>query len=658
MDNHNSHDHTEHHKHMVADFRKRFWVSLILSLPIIVLSGFIQDIFNFTLGFPGDTYFVLGLAVIIYLYGGKPFFTGMHSELSSKNPGMMTLVAIAISVAFIYSAVVVFIPSGDPFFWELVTLIDVMLLGHWVEMRSVLGASKSLESLAKLIPSEAHKKMKNGEYENVSVETLEKGDVVLVKPGEKIPVDGEIISGASSVNESLVTGESQPVEKTTGDTVIGGAVNGEGSLELRVEKIGKDSYVHQVIELVKQAQQSKSHTQDLANTAARWLTVIGIGAGLITFIAWLVVQNGDFGFAIERAVTVMVITCPHALGLAVPLVVAVSTSLSAKNGLLIRDRAAFERMRKVTAVVLDKTGTLTKGEFGVTDVLSFSHEYSENEIVSLAAGVESHSEHPIAHGIVSYVEKIPQVTSFTSIPGKGAEATVNGKNIKVVSPGYLNEQSITINEDISSVSKGKTVVYVLEDSTVIGVIALADVIREEAKNAIDQLHDRGIKTIMLTGDNFEVAEWVAGELGLDEYFAEVLPDEKSSKIAEIQKEGEVVAMVGDGVNDAPALATADVGIAIGAGTDVAIETADIILVKSNPQDIVHIFSLAEKTYAKMIQNLFWATGYNVIAIPMAAGALISYGVILSPAIGGLLMSISTVIVAVNATLLSLNSKSL
>jgi len=488
---------------------------------------------------------------------------------------------------------------------------------------------------------------------DVSTEQLKIGDRVLVKPGEKIPVDGSVYEGETSVNESMLTGESKPVSKKAKDGVIGGSVNGEGSIKVTVQKIGKDSFLSQVITLVKEAQASKSKTQDLANKAAFWLTIIGLSAGTATLFFWLLFTEKDFVFAIERAVTVMVITCPHALGLAVPLVVASSTSRAAQNGFLIRNRSAFERARKIQAIIFDKTGTLTMGEFGITETLSMDSDFSEKEIIKLAASVEANSEHPIAQGIVNSVSKKYDVSKFKAIPGKGAEGVVNDKNIKVVSPGYLKEQNIKVDdsEAIKLQNQGKTVVYVLVESSVVGAIALADIIRPESKQAIQSLKEMNIKSIMLTGDNKEVAKWVAEDLGIDEYFAEVLPGEKAKKVKEIQKRGMIVAMTGDGVNDAPALAQADIGIAIGAGTDVAIETADIILVKSNPQDAVALIKLAQATYRKMIQNLVWATGYNAFAIPIAAGALYSWGILLNPAVGALFMSMSTVIVAVNAKFL-------
>ncbi len=649
------HGHHDHHAHMVADFRKRFWISLVLTIPILLLSPMIQEFLR--LGtffqFTGSLYLTFILSSIVFFYGGYPFLKGIWDELRKGQPGMMTLIALAISVAYFYSAAVVFGLSGKMFFWELATLIDIMLLGHWIEMKSVMGASRALEELAKLMPSEAHKLQGDGAVIDVPVDTLRPGDRVLIKPGEKVPVDGVVIQGETSVNESMLTGESKPVTKNVGSKVIGGAINGEGSIIVEVERTGKDSFLSQVIELVREAQASKSKTQDLANRAAFWLTIIAITGGAITLFTWLFVMGKDFAFALERTVTVMVITCPHALGLAVPLVVAVSTAISARNGLLIRNRAAFEAARNIQAILFDKTGTLTQGKFGVTDVVLFDDHMSENQLVMLAAGVEAHSEHPIAKGIVQSAEEIPEVSEFKAIPGKGARGKVNGKEVYVVSPGYLREKGIPFDEKkIAALSaQGKTVVFVLVDTRLMGAIALADMVRPESKLAIQRLKAMGIRTMMITGDNQQVARWVAEELGLDEYFAEVLPHEKAEMVKKVQARGLTVAMTGDGVNDAPALAQADVGIAIGAGTDVAVETADIILVRSNPLDVVAIIGLAKATYKKMVQNLAWATGYNAFAIPLAAGVLYKLGILLSPAMGAVLMSLSTVIVAINARFL-------
>jgi len=647
--------HAAHHAHMVADFKKRFWFSLILTLPILILSPMIQEFLRLreTIRFPGDSYILFVLSSIVFFYGGWPFLKGLVEELKDKQPGMMTLIAVAITTAYVYSAAVVFGLAGKIFFWELVTLVDIMLLGHWIEMKSVMGASKALEELAKLMPSDAHKLMPDGSIKDVALEQLKVEDKIIIKPGEKIPADGEVIEGESSVNEAMLTGESRPVSKKPGTKVIGGSINGEGSLTVEIKKTGKDSFLSQVIELVRQAQASKSKTQDLANRAAFWLTIIALSAGGVTLFIWLVAMNKDFAFALERTVTVMVITCPHALGLAVPLVVAVSTALAASNGLLIRNRVAFEKARNIQAIIFDKTGTLTEGKFGVTDKITFAEDINENELLKYAAAVESRSEHPIAKAIALSFKDILSVEGFKAIPGKGAQGWVNGKDIKVVSPGYLREKNIPITDERIKKfsSQGKTIVFIMIDGKLKGAIALADIIRPESKRAISMLKEMGIKCMMLTGDNKQVAQWVSEEIGLDEYFAEVLPQEKASKVKEVQQRGLIVAMTGDGVNDAPALAQADVGIAIGAGTDVAVETADIILVRSNPLDVVAIIALARATYKKMVQNLVWATGYNAFAIPLAAGVLYNAGIILSPAAGALLMSLSTVIVAINARFL-------
>ncbi len=646
-----------HRKHQASDFKRRFWVCLLLTLPVLFLSPMIRGILGWErLHFPGDLYLLFLLASVIYFYGGYPFLRGFKEELWTHRPGMMTLIAVAITTAYVYSTLVVFGIQGKVFFWELATLIDIMLLGHWLEMRSVSGASRALEELAKLMPAVAHRLLPKGQTEEVPVSQLRPGDRLLVKPGEKIPADGLILEGQSTLNEALLTGESRPITKKAGQKVIGGSLNGEGSLTIEVTKTEKDSFLAQVIDLVRQAQESKSKTQDLANRAAFWLTLVALGGGGLTFLLWRFWLGQEMAFSLERTVTVMVITCPHALGLAIPLVVAVSTAIAAKHGLLIRHRAAFEQARKVTAVVFDKTGTLTKGEFGVTDIWPLKGKTSQ-EILRLAASLEAHSEHPIARGIVAAAKEFPKATHFVSLPGRGAEGETEGKRIKVVSPGYLKEKGLPIPEEARKMAaQGKTVVFVLEEDQLIGVIALADIIRPEAAQAVAHLKARGIRCLMLTGDNAQVARFVAEEIGLDAYFAEVLPHEKAQKIREIKEQGHIVAMTGDGVNDAPALAEADCGIAIGAGTDVAIETADVILVRNNPQDVVTILELSRATYRKMVQNLLWATGYNAFAIPLAAGVLYSQGLLLSPAVGALFMSLSTIVVAINAKLLRLKKK--
>ncbi|HRS85733.1 MAG TPA: heavy metal translocating P-type ATPase [Methanothrix sp.] len=569
--------------------------SAILTIPVLILSHHVQQFFGFSLRFPGSESLLFLLASVVYLYGGYPFFVGFRDELKNRQPGMMTLVAVAITVAYLYSSAVVFGFSGMDFFWELVTLIDIMLLGHLIEMRSTMGVSRALEELAKILPSQAHL-IKNGEVQEVSLSDLKPEDRVLVKPGEKIPVDGQVLEGATDVNESMLTGESRPVIKRTGDDVIGGSINGSGSVILAVKKTGKDSYLNQVIELVKHAQESRSRTQNLANRAAFVLTVVALVAGSLTVAAWLILGM-EFAFAVERAVTVMVTACPHALGLAIPLVVAISTSLAAKSGLLVRDRQAFEGARDIRAVVFDKTGTLTEGRFGVTDILPLAED--GERILALASSLEGRAEHPIARAVMESAEKrglpIYSVEEFHLIPGEGVEGRIEGRNLKIVGPNYLRQHGIFQDERLEGLMHhGKTVVVLLEDEKPLGALALADIIRKESREAVATLKSMGIKCMMLTGDNRFVAETVSKELGLDEFFAEVLPGEKAETLKKIQEKFPV-AMVGDGVNDAPALAQADVGIAIGAGTQVAIQTADIVLVRNNPCDVVNIIEPAFRT---------------------------------------------------------------
>jgi len=655
---HHAGGHASHHEMMIADFKRRLLVSLVLTIPILILSPMLQEWAGFgdTLRFPGDLVLLFLLSSVVFFYGGYPFYRGLYDELKARRPGMMTLIGVAIINAYAYSTVVVFALfgiSGMIFYWELATLIDVMLFGHWMEMRSVMGASRALEELAHLMPSVAHKVMPGGDLGDVPLEDIKSGDRVVVKPGERIPADGVVVDGASSVDESMVTGESRPVEREPADEVIGGSLNGEGSLTVEVQKTGKDSFISQVIELVNEAQAAKSQTQNLADRAAFWLTIIALSAGAITLVAWYALAGSAFAFALERSVTVMVITCPHALGLAIPLVVTVSTALAARQGFLIRNRTAFENARNLRAVVFDKTGTLTEGQFGVTETVQLAGECGEDRLLRVAGSLERFSEHPIAKAIAKAVADPLPVEDFASIPGKGVRGTIEGEEALVVSPGYLREQGLDAGDgQIARLSsQGKTVVYVILGREVCGAIALADVIREESQEAIATLKEHGIRCMMLTGDKQEVAAWVADELGLYEVFAEVLPQEKAEKIKEIQSRGFLVAMVGDGVNDAPALAQADVGIAIGAGTDVALEAADIILVKNNPADVASVIGLGRATYRKMVQNLLWATGYNAVAIPLAAGVLYGAGILLSPAVGAFLMSLSTIIVAVNAQLL-------
>ncbi|MEI4463818.1 heavy metal translocating P-type ATPase [Exiguobacterium indicum] len=663
MNHHIHHEHTHHedqqmsashheHEGMIGDFKKRFLVSLMLTIPILLLSKMIQEWSGINISFPYDDVVLLLLSTIVYFYGGWPFLKGSINEIRQKNPGMMMLIALAISVAYFYSVAIIFgFGQGHDFFWELATLIDIMLLGHWIEMKSIMGASNALQELVKLLPSVAHR-VKDGKVEEVPVNELEAGDLIRIKPGEQVPVDGKIVEGTTTIDESMLTGESLPVDKQENDTVIAGSINQEGGLTVETTGTGEGTYLSKVIGLVSEAQSSKSRTQNLADRAAKILFYLAVGAGVLTFVIWIVLGY-SVSTAIERMVTVMVISCPHALGLAAPLVVSVSTALSAKRGLLIRNRTQFEEARKLDAVIFDKTGTLTQGNFGVTDVMA-STGISEEEVLRLAGAIEQSSQHPLARGILTEVQRrkldLPSVAGFGSMTGIGLEGTVEGKQVRVVSPRYVRDKQLEIDEvtfeDLSE--EGKTVVFVLKDTELIGMIALADLVREEAKKTVQELKEKGIQSIMLTGDNQKVASWVAAQLEIDQVYAEVLPDDKSRQVRQVQAEGKKVGMVGDGINDAPALAQADVGIAIGSGTDVAVETADIVLVKSNPKDVLSVIELSQKTYNKMIQNLWWAAGYNIITIPLAAGILAPYGIILSPAIGAVLMSLSTVIVAINA----------
>ncbi|WP_031549047.1 heavy metal translocating P-type ATPase [Salinicoccus luteus] len=645
----------DHHGDMVTEFRNKFFIILIFTIPIMLLSPMIQNFMGVDWRFTGDIYILATLSTFVYFYGGWPFIKGASGELKDGEPGMMTLIAMAISIAFFYSIAVVFGFDGEQIFWELATLVLIMLLGHWIEMRSINNASKALESLASLMPDTANRISEDGSTKEVRVEEIKAGDHVMVKPGEKMPLDGKIIKGKSQVDESMLTGESVPVVKSAGDEVIGGSINREGSLTVEIEKLMDESYLNQVIEMVKESQKTKSRTQDITNQAAKWLFYIALAAGIITFIVWVAIGS-TVDTAIQRMVTVMVITCPHALGLAAPLVISVSTALSAKHGLLIRKRPQFERARNIDAVIFDKTGTLTEGTFGVTDIETFS-DMDENTVLSYAATVENDSEHPIATGILDEASErnleLLELSNFNSISGVGIEGTVDGRDVKVVSPGYVAEQNIDFDDARLNEwsGQGKTVVFLMVDERLSGAVALADKIKESAKETVAELHKRNIRAIMLTGDNRKVADYVAEQIGIDEVYAEVLPNQKAEKVAEIQKRGLVVAMTGDGINDAPALTRADVGIAVGAGTDIAMDSADIVLVDSNPKDILAIFSLSKRTYNKLIQNLIWATGYNIFAIPLAAGILAPWGIILSPAVGAILMSLSTIIVAINAQLL-------
>lgn len=659
MEKHSA-QHDRGHGKMVDEFKKRFWITLIITIPVTLLSPMIQQWFHFNISFKGSAYLLFALSSIVFIYGGSPFLKGLVGELRNKAPGMMTLIAIAITVAYAYSVATVFGLQGMDFFWELCTLILIMLLGHWIEMKSVAGASRELELLVQLMPSDAHLVMParpSGGAEmihDVKTDSLKEGDLILIKPGEKIAADGIIEEGESYINESMLTGESVPVKKQKGEKVIAGSINGNGSLRVKVSHASKDSYLSRVIKLVDDAQKEKSKTQLLADKAAQILTIVALVAGFATLFFWWLIAKETFVFALERMVTVIVISCPHALGLAVPLVVAISTSMSAKNGLLIKNRTAFENARKITTIIFDKTGTLTVGKFEVTRIKSLQTGFDEKELIRLASALEQNSEHPIATGIIAKAKElsvsVPPVNNFKAITGKGVEAEVEGQNIKVVSPGYLKENNIPLAENYSG-SKAETSVFLIINNQLAGYIALADKIRPESVEAIKTLHQNGIKCVLLTGDNATVAKSVSDELKMDGFFAEVLPHQKLEKIKELQRKGEFVAMTGDGVNDAPALAQADIGIAVGSGSDIAAETAGIILVNSNPKDIASLILFGKATHRKMIQNLIWATGYNVIALPLAAGVLYKFGIMLSPAAGAVLMSLSTIVVAVNAKLL-------
>lgn len=641
-----------HHKMMIADFKKRFYVVLILTIPIMLLSTMIQQFIGVSWQFTGSQYILFALSSVVFFYGGWPFLKGLVHEVKTKNPGMMFLIGFAITVAYIYSTGIVFGLKGMDFFWELATLILIMLLGHWIEMKSIAGASKELELLVQLMPSDAHMVMPDMVHD-VKTDTLKENDIILVKLGEKVSADGIILEGESYLNESMLTGESKPVKKIKGDKVIAGSINGNGSIKVTVSHAAKDSYLSQVVKLVDDAQKAKSKTQLLADTAAKWLTIIAITAGIATFLYWYLTGQ-PFAFAMARMVTVIVICCPHALGLAVPLVVAKSTALSAKNGLLIKNRTAFENSRKITTIVFDKTGTLTVGNFVVSKIVSLKSGLTENEIIRLASALEQKSEHPIATGILQKVKDlsitIPSADNFNAITGKGVEATVEGKKILVVSPGYLKENSIAVPDGFTT-NNMETVVFVIINNELVGYIALSDEIRPESAEAIKTLKQNHIKSILLTGDNNKVAKSVSENLGMNSFIAGVLPHQKLEKIKDLQGKGEFIAMTGDGVNDAPALAQADVGIAVGSGSDIAAETAGIVLVNSNPKDIVSLILFGKATYRKMIQNLIWATGYNVVALPLAAGVLYNWGILLSPAAGAVLMTISTIVVAINASML-------
>ena len=640
----------DHHKMMIDDFKRRFYVTLIITIPVMLLSPMIQQWFHFNIELTGSTYLLFALSTIVFFYGGSPFLKGLVDEIKQNAIGMMTLIAVAITAAYAYSVAIVFGLQGMDFFWELCTLILIMLLGHWIEMKSVAGASRELELLVQLMPSEAHMVMGEMIHE-VLTDSLNEGDIILIKPGEKVAADGIISDGESYLNESMLTGESVPVKKQKGGKVIAGSINGNGSIKVKVSHSSKDSYLARVIKLVNDAQKSKSKTQLLANKAARILTIVALVTGFATFFVWWSILKEPFVFALERMVTVIVICCPHALGLAVPLVVAISTSISAKSGLLIKNRTAFENSRKITTLIFDKTGTLTVGKFQVVRYKSYLNNINDEKLMQLAAAIEQNSEHPIATGVLSKAKELnlslPKVQGFEAITGKGVEGIIDGNEILIVSPKYVKEKIPSATMDNEG-KNNETVVYILVNDEVAGFIALADKIRIESYEAIRTLQKIGIKSILLTGDNSRVAKSVSEELKMDGFFAEVLPHQKLEKIKELQSKGEFVAMTGDGVNDAPALAQADIGIAVGSGSDIAAETAGIILVNSNPMDIVSLIKFGKATYRKMIQNLVWATGYNVVAIPLAAGILYKWGILLSPATGAILMTVSTVVVAINA----------
>lgn len=668
MSNHNNkhHDHTSHHAMMAEDFKKRFFIALVLSIPVLALSPTIQQWFNFSIpSFSGSNFVLFGLASVIALYTGWPFYTHAKAELKQKQLGMMVLVSLAVLAGYLYSAATTFFIEGQDFYWEISTLVVILLLGHWLEMRAVVGTSGALNELVKLIPPKANR-VKDGETTEVETTELVRGDIILIRPGEKVPIDGKIIDGASSVNESLITGESKPVSKSKGAEVIGGSLNIDGSLTVEVTKIGKDTALSQIIELVRGAQESKPKTQKLADRAAHYLTLTAIIVGTLTFISWNFFLGETFVFALTLAITVIVITCPHALGLAIPTVSTITGTLAAKNGILIKDMTGLEKAKDVNWVMFDKTGTLTKGEFGVSDIVTFDKQ-DEKELLRIAASLEQHSEHVIGKAIVSGAKEkniaLEKTTSFKNVAGKGITGNFHIQDqtygVVIGTKTLLKEKNIEINEKQRTTvdeleGKGMTVVLVAVDGKLAGLIALSDIIKQESKQAIHALKRLGVKVAMLTGDNKATAHYVAKEIGIDKVFAEVLPEDKVKAVQELQEksgEGAVVMMVGDGINDAPALTQADVGVAIGAGTDVAIESAEIVLVKNNPLDIVKLINLSHHTMRKMKQNLAWATGYNLVAIPAAAGIFATWGIILRPEWGAIAMTLSSVIVVINALLL-------
>ncbi len=660
-ENHEGHQgHGVDHSGHEAMFRTRFWGSLLLSVPVLAYSPFVQRIFGFTAPpFPGSEWVSFFFALVVFAYGGIPFLKMAVPEVRDRKPGMMSLISLAITVALVYSLIAQVTGIGEGFFWELVTLIDVMLLGHWMEMRSIRQASGALDELAKLMPDTAERLLPDGSTETVPTSALKTGDIVLVRPGASIPADGEVVEGHSQVSEAMITGESRPVKKDVGDKVIAGTINGDGSLRVRVTAVGDQTALAGIMRLVEQAQQSKSRTQLLADRAAGWLFYIALGTAIVTAVAWTLAVGFNVD-VLKRVVTVLVIACPHALGLAVPLVVAITTALGAQNGILIRDRLALEAAREIDVVIFDKTGTLTEGKFGVVGIALDESRRDENAALALAAAVEGDSEHLIAQAVRRAAEErglaLPQVSGFEAIKGRGVRAMVDGQRVYVGGPRLLEMLGVTLSPAIEDFAvqagqRGQSVIYLVRGEKALAAFAVADVIRPESRPAVERLHAMGVEVAMLTGDSWDVARAVAESLGIDTVFAEVLPEHKDQKVAELQAQGKRVAMVGDGVNDAPALTRADVGIAIGGGTDVAIESAGIILVRSNPLDVVKIIALSRASYRKMVQNLWWAAGYNIVALPLAAGVLAPIGISLSPAVGALLMSLSTVVVAVNAQLL-------
>ncbi|UPV76698.1 copper-translocating P-type ATPase (plasmid) [Halorussus limi] len=656
---HNGHGEGGMHEGHERMFRRRFFVSTLLSIPVLLYSETLQEWLGFSVpAFPGSEWINPVFAIIVFAYGGMPFLRMAVPELEDRTPGMMTLISMAITVAFVYSLASVVFPTAPTFFWELVTLIDIMLLGHWIEMRSVRRASSALDELAKLLPDTAERITEDGGTEEIPVNELGEGDLVLVRPGASVPADGVVEDGDSDVNESMITGESKPVSKEPGDEVIGGTINGDGSLRVRIAATGDETTLAGIMRLVEEAQESESRTQQLADRAAGWLFYIALAVAIVTGIAWTIAVSFN-ATVIERVVTVLVIACPHALGLAIPLVVAINTSLAAQNGMLIRDRIAMEQARELDTIIFDKTGTLTKGEQGIVDVETVE-DIDEDEALSLAAAVEGDSEHMIAQAVREAANErsldAPAATGFEALKGRGVRATVDGATIHVGGPNLLSHLDMDVPPELTAFAEragedAQTVVYLLRDEMPVAAFALADVVREESYQVVDALHELGIEVAMLTGDSEDVANAVADDLGIDTVFAEVLPEDKDKKVTELQEQGKFVAMVGDGVNDAPALTRADIGIAIGSGTDVAVQSADIILVQNNPLDVVRLVKLSRASYRKMKENLAWAAGYNVFALPLAAGVLAPIGILLSPAVGALLMSLSTVIVAINAQFL-------